>query len=83
MLMPLLLLLLLQVPIIPVIAKADTMTDRELANYRYEVMNMVANPNKYMTGRNMPQLDVSVFQFSQTIMDALAMRSLPLAVSCR
>jgi septin family protein len=70
------------VPIIPVIAKADCMTDRELAQYRMEVQSMLQAPNKYTSGRNMPQLDVSVFQFSQDIIEGLAMRSLPLAVSC-
>jgi septin family protein len=70
------------VPIIPVIAKADCMTDRELAHYRMEVQSMLQAPNKFTGGRNMPQLDVSVFQFSQAIIEGLAMRSLPLAVSC-
>ncbi|WIA12746.1 hypothetical protein OEZ85_006381 [Tetradesmus obliquus] len=70
------------VPIIPVIAKADCMTDRELATYRNEVQGMLQSPNKYTSGRNMPQLDVFTFQFSQAIIEGLAMRSLPLAVSC-
>ncbi|KAF6251735.1 Septin-domain-containing protein [Scenedesmus sp. NREL 46B-D3] len=70
------------VPIIPVIAKADCMTESELAQYRLEVQSMLQAPNKYTSGRNMPQLDVSVFQFSQAIVEGLAMRSLPLAVSC-
>lgn len=70
------------VPIIPVISKADTMTDQELAAYRTEINSMLANPNKFVITRNMPLLEVSVFQFDSVITDSLAMGELPLAVTC-
>lgn len=70
------------VPIIPVISKADTMTDRELAIYRTEINNMLANPNKFFVQRNMPVLEVSVFNFANAITDSLAVGNLPLAVTC-
>ncbi|KAF8067209.1 glpF [Scenedesmus sp. PABB004] len=71
-----------KVPIIPIIAKADCMTDRELAAYRAELSSMLSAPNKYLSGRNLPQLEVSVFNFAAPIVESLQMRSLPLAVSC-
>eukprot|EP00878_Enallax_costatus_P028674 GHUV01030992.1.p1 GENE.GHUV01030992.1~~GHUV01030992.1.p1 ORF type:complete len:263 (+),score=73.29 GHUV01030992.1:80-868(+) len=70
------------VPIIPVISKADTMTDRELALYRAEINNMLANPNKFFVQRNMPVLEINVFNFANAISDSLAIGNLPLAVTC-
>lgn len=70
------------VPIIPVISKADTMTDSELVLYRAELQSMFSNPNSYFNKRNMPLLEVSVFVFEHSITDSLAMGSTPLAVTC-
>jgi septin family protein len=50
------------VTVIPIIAKADTMTERELSSYRKEVMKMLNNPSDYVDNKSLPQLEVSLFR---------------------
>jgi septin family protein len=73
-----------QVTIIPVIAKADTMTEGELAAYRHEVNAMLAAPSKVVGARHLPALDVSLFGFGEGALAALGgdKGRLPLAVVC-
>lgn len=50
--------------VIPVIAKADTMTQEETISYRQEVIDQCAKPNDYVgrSGDNMPQLKMDFFE---------------------
>lgn len=58
------------------------MTEAELSAYRSEVLSMLSAPNKYVSNRNLPQLEVSLFQFAESIMTDLGMSKtqLPIAV---
>jgi hypothetical protein len=59
------------------------MTDRELSAYRAELLSMFKQPSSVLLPkRDLPDLEVSVFGFSNTILDSLAMHRLPLALSC-
>ncbi|KAF6251737.1 Septin-domain-containing protein [Scenedesmus sp. NREL 46B-D3] len=70
------------VTIIPVIGKSDAMTEAELTAYRAEVLQMLAQPNKFVAARNLPQLEVSLFSFAETVLTDLGMckSQLPIAV---
>jgi septin family protein len=72
------------VTIVPVISKADTMTDAELNIYRSEVMNMLMQPGKFVGARNLPPLEVNLFQFAEGILKELGTsnKALPVAVVC-
>jgi septin family protein len=52
-----------QVVLIPVIAKADTMTVEETAKYRAEVLERCLNPNGFITrtSSSMPELKMNFF----------------------
>ncbi|KAF6246111.1 Septin-domain-containing protein [Scenedesmus sp. NREL 46B-D3] len=70
------------VTIIPVIGKSDAMTEAELTAYRAEVLQMLAQPNKFVAARNLPQLEVSLFSFAESVLTDLGMckSQLPIAV---
>jgi hypothetical protein len=70
------------VTIIPVIGKSDSMTESELAAYRAEVLQMLGTPNKYVSARNLQQLEVSLFSFAESVLTDLGMSKsqLPIAV---
>lgn len=70
--------------IVPVISKADTMTEAELNTYRAEVMAMLQQPGRFVGARNLPPLEVNLFQFAEGILKELGTnaKSLPVAVVC-
>jgi septin family protein len=72
------------VTIVPVISKADTMTEAELTTYRAEVMSMLQQPGKFVGARNLPPLEVNLFSFAEAALKELGTTSkaLPVAVVC-
>lgn len=52
---------------IPVIAKADTMTEKELAAYRAEVRAMLSAPSKYAPSKTLAPLDFNTFGFASQV----------------
>ena len=74
----------LHVTVVPVISKADTMTESELSTYRNEVMQMLQQPGKFVGARNLPPLEVNLFKFAEKILRELGTshKHLPVAVVC-
>lgn len=72
------------VTIVPIISKADTMTEAELNTYRNEVTSMLQQPGKFVGARNLPPLEVNLFKFAEDILKELetSARNLPVAVVC-
>jgi septin family protein len=72
------------VTIVPVISKADTMTESELNTYRSEVMAMLQQPGKFVGARNLPPLEVHLFSFAEATLKELgtSAKFLPVAVVC-
>jgi septin family protein len=55
---------------------------RELRSYRAEVLGMLQNPSKVLSGKNLPHLDLSLFSFAESIIGELGMEQtqMPLAI---
>lgn len=70
------------VTVIPVIAKADTMTEKELHQYRTEVRTMLSSPSKYAPSKTLAPLDFNTFGFSGDVLADLGLtaESMPLAL---
>lgn len=73
-----------QVTVVPVISKADTMTEAELNTYRGEVLAMLQQPGKFVGARNLPPLEVNLFKFASDVLKELGTsnKNLPVAVVC-
>jgi septin family protein len=65
-----------------VIAKADSMTEGELVEYRTEIRNMLANPAKFAPSRSLPPLSFNSFCWDSDVMATLGLdpERLPLAL---
>ncbi|KAF6263399.1 Septin-domain-containing protein [Scenedesmus sp. NREL 46B-D3] len=70
------------VTVIPVVAKADTMTDDELVTFRQEIRTRLAAPFKYVHSKTLAPLDFNRFAFDEGVMNALGLKDdmLPLAI---
>ncbi|WIA23027.1 hypothetical protein OEZ86_009942 [Tetradesmus obliquus] len=70
------------VTVIPVVAKADTMTDEELATFRQEIRTRLAAPFKYVHSKTLAPLDFNKFAFDKCVMNALGLKDdmMPLAI---
>uniref|UniRef100_A0A383VIX7 Septin-type G domain-containing protein n=2 Tax=Tetradesmus obliquus TaxID=3088 RepID=A0A383VIX7_TETOB len=70
------------VTVIPVVAKADTMTDEELATFRQEIRTRLAAPFKYVHSKTLAPLEFNKFAFDECVMSALGLKDdmMPLAI---
>eukprot|EP00878_Enallax_costatus_P014348 GHUV01015008.1.p1 GENE.GHUV01015008.1~~GHUV01015008.1.p1 ORF type:complete len:461 (+),score=142.02 GHUV01015008.1:140-1522(+) len=70
------------VTVIPVIAKADTMTEKELEQYRKEVRTMLSAPSKYAPSKTLAPLDFNTFGFAADVLADLGLNpeNMPLAL---
>ncbi|WIA23940.1 hypothetical protein OEZ85_013580 [Tetradesmus obliquus] len=70
------------VTVIPVIAKADTMTDKELSSFRSEVRAMLSCPSKYAPSKTLAPLDFNTFGFAPQVLTDLGITpdAMPLAL---
>uniref|UniRef100_A0A383WIM5 Septin-type G domain-containing protein n=1 Tax=Tetradesmus obliquus TaxID=3088 RepID=A0A383WIM5_TETOB len=70
------------VTVIPVIAKADTMTDKELSAFRSEVRAMLSCPSKYAPSKTLAPLDFNTFGFAPQVLTDLGITpdAMPLAL---
>lgn len=70
------------VTVIPVVSKADTMTESELAQYRAEIRDMLSAPAKFAPSRSLPPLSFNGFEWSPEVMSTLGLdpQRMPLAL---
>lgn len=72
----------LQVTVIPVIAKSDSMTEAELATYRQELTQMLQNPTKAVPKTGLQDFTVRTFPLQHSVLKLLGLQQLPVAVNC-
>lgn len=72
----------LQVTVIPVISKADSMTDAELAQYRHDLNHMLQHPEKVIPDHGLNNFTVRTFAIEQSVLKVLGLQQLPVAVNC-
>lgn len=71
-----------QVAVIPLISKADAMTEGELADYRQELLAMLNHPAKYVPEVSTSYLEIRGFAFEQRLLSSVGLQQPPFAVIC-